>query len=707
MDNPEPLQAARLDRPAGTRLAGYHSAALRPNGPRPWIIVGALLAFIIVLIYGESIRFGLLWDDPLWFRQGNGLSLGQLLGGTDRYQFYRPLTLLYLRLWWLPPGGLASSGLHLVQITAHVVVACLTLVLARQWTDDRRVPVLAGLLVAIFPFSQQAVAWAAPQQPLVTALLLASFVAFTHFVETRLIQHIRHGRGIALYVGALAMYAAALFMHESALGFALLFSLVVAWRSHERRHLVWSAPFLLLAAIYGALWWYAPRLAGVAGGGAEADVAAFLAQAVSFPVARLLPTQAATWSAPLVFALCAVIWLLVVAVLWRTSERRVVLLGAAWTVVGLLPIWIGLSYVYVEFGQRLAYQAVPGIALTWAAAAAVGLRARQRWQRLVAISATVAVVFVCFKDVLTQERLMAAGADHLAAAIGASSIPDRHAVFINFPDRMALRRPPYPRGYWGTTLAPVAVEIAEFARAASGRAGTTESWSVPATGGADRVAWPYEVDLRGVIVGPAELLAAARGADGVYLSDYLADGRLRLRCVGAWLRDHPVDANQSTGDSSPAGDGTRQRRGTPLPSDRSIPTEIRAELGDVAILATADLTRVSASEWQLRLGWRHRGGLRPNDAVFVHVFGPDNRQVAGADGDAWGGLLPLAAWPTEGLIEDMRSIDVGGLAPGVYRVTVGIYQRRTNQRYLARDPRTGARWPDDEVPVGQVWVPER
>ena len=94
-----------------------------------------------------------------------------------------------------------------------------------------------------------------------------------------------------------------------------------------------------------------------------------------------------------------------------------------------------------------------------------------------------------------------------------------------------------------------------------------------------------------------------------------------------------------------------------------------------------------------------------DDTVFVHVFAPDGRQALGADGDAWGGMLPCAAWPASGVVEDIRELDTGVLPPGIYRVTVGVYRRATNTRYPARSGADGIRFADDEVAVGTITGP--
>jgi hypothetical protein len=146
------------------------------------VVVG--LSVLVWTLYGASLRYGIFWDDPIWFGRALGLTPAKLLAGSREYQFYRPLALAYFGLWW-HHGVLWAWGLHVAQVLYHTGVVLLSVDLARRWTDNRRAAVLAGLLVAVFPFGQQAVTWAATQQPLVTLLLLAATCGYLRFQPHR------------------------------------------------------------------------------------------------------------------------------------------------------------------------------------------------------------------------------------------------------------------------------------------------------------------------------------------------------------------------------------------------------------------------------------------------------------------------------------------------------------------------------------------
>jgi hypothetical protein len=678
-----------------------------------WSTTALLIGAVVVQLYGRSIGYGLFWDDPVWFRQGAGQSIADLIRGSQRYQFYRPLSLAYFQWWWRPDGSLDIRALHLMQVAYHLVASWLVVALARQWRADRSTAVLAGLVFAVFPFSHQAVSWAAPQQPLVTVLLLASVIALgralasgrgtrsdrtdpgvgaptgpeaplkdspaprTAFISRWCASsgawRTPSGTGISWtwYALALVAFSAALLVQESALALVVALA-VIAWHARRWWGLPPVVPFAVAGAIYAALWWHAPRLAGVAGGGLDGRVGAFLLQAAAFPIARWLPASAAMGRPIVLAALLAAAWLAACAVLVRAGSRRIAALATVWVSLALLPEWVALPWTYMEYGQRLVYQAVPGIALFWSAAAVSASRTTIRWVRVATVIATVSLLGVAIRDVVVQDRALAVGAAHLFQAVAvAQGDPDDRPVFVNFPDRYALRRPPYPLGYWGVTLAPaMVVEIGDFARATTGTGATTQSWSVPATGGADRERWPYGVDMRGVIADVPHLLDIASDAGPIYLSDYRADGGLDLRLVGSWRGDATVE-------------------------DADAP---RARLGDSVRLRSARIERRPGVADRLVLAWQRTGEMPPDATVFVHVFGPDGHQIGGADGDAWGGMLPCAAWPIGEVIEDVRDL---GMSTEGDRVTVGIYRRTTNDRFPARAGADGARFHDDEVPIDQ------
>jgi len=283
----------------------------------------------------------------------------------------------------------------------------------------------------------------------------------------------------------------------------------------------------------------------------------------------------------------------------------------------------------------------------------------------------VAVLGVSLQQLSQSQRLYRVGTQHLAQAVRVlSAAPEAHILLVNFPDRLEIRPPLYPLGFWGLTLAPVVQNVSDFARATTGASAEDRSRATFFNGAAERDAWPYRVDLRGVNSDPAALFDAALWADAVYLSDFLPNGTLRL---------HPV------GDARPA-----DASSAPL-----------ARLGDAAQLVQADV--VQAEGLSVRLVWRCLQPLQPEDTIFLHLWRA-GKFVSGADGDSLGGLIPPAAWQPGTEIVDLHPIDSSSLVPGTYEVRVGLYNRATGVRYRVTAAQSSL-VTEDEISIGAVHVP--
>jgi len=86
-----------------------------------------LLALIVLALYLPALRFGLIWDDPHWYRQGAGRALWEFFLPLPTYQFYRPLSIL-LNQQFVTAAGIVNAPLaHAVQIGAHLAAALLGL----------------------------------------------------------------------------------------------------------------------------------------------------------------------------------------------------------------------------------------------------------------------------------------------------------------------------------------------------------------------------------------------------------------------------------------------------------------------------------------------------------------------------------------------------------------------------------------------------
>ncbi|RIL11548.1 hypothetical protein DCC79_04515 [bacterium] len=621
------------------------------------------LAALVLAIYLPTWRYGLIWDDPRWYQQGAGQSLRDLLGGLETYQFYRPLA-IWLNRQLVSPAGVVNVRLaHVIQIGAHAAAALGVWRVFAQAGFTPRHARWAAVLFAACPLSYQPVAWPASQQPLTVMWVVAALVAAGRWQ--------RSGRR-AWGAASLACYAAALLFQEVAVALVGLFWLA-AWTGPATgwRRRWWPIGHTVLAAAYMVAWLGAPRSQGVTGEGWELEVLAYALQAAVFPAARL---AAAAWPdvalhpVALLAAGFAALGLVSAAGAWRASGPRAVLWAGAWVVLGALPVWVGLSWDYVSVGERLLYPATPGIAALWggwaACAAAPGASRGRRW----AARGVLAVVLaVSLHQLWVVARLYRAGTGHMAAAEArlTAAGPGARLVFVNFPDRIEIRPPLYPLGFWGLTLAPVVQDLSDYGRAMGGRSAADRSIAAFVVGAADRDRWLYRVDMRGVNVQAAERFPPALWPETVLLTDYLPGGRLGLREVGGL---------------------------------RAAGRRTEAEGADAAVFGgTVRLREATLDGNDLRLVWRTAAPLGPDDTVFVHVYDAGGALVGDADGDALAALWPATAWTPAMEVVDVRRLAVPA-APGRYDVRVGWYNRATGARLAARSP-AGARFPDDAVPV--------
>ncbi len=667
-----PGAAPRVNAPSLPRAASLRHALQRAQ--QAWPRAGArlaatpvfygLLAGLVLALYAPSLRFGLIWDDPEWYRQGAGQSLWQLFTALPSYQFYRPLAILLNRTLVSPVGAVNAPAAHAIQIEAHLASTLLLAPVLHALGLGRRQARLAALLFAVFPLSYQAVAWQAPQQPLALFwVLLALWLA----------AQASRGRpwlGLSLSVSA---YAAGLLFQESALPFALAFvwlAVVQRRAGPSRLPAAWPLLHLAVAGAYTLVWLSVPRKAGVTGAGFDPQVAAYLLQGVVFPLAHALTGWAVRWSSAGLVALFATASGLLAAAVWRWTSRRAALLSVAWIGLGLLPAWAGLSWEYVRIGERVFYPAAPGVAVLWAGVV-VWMARGPRWRRAAGLAAAAALLSVSIWQGLQFYQLYRMGTSFLAETVGLlSAQPAGRLVFVNYPDRLEIRPPIYPRGNWGLILAPVGLGLSGFAVAATGQSAAEQSLAVFAFGVPDREAWPYRLDLRGTDTSAEGLVEAALGADAVYVTDYRPSGQMRLREVGA--------IRPLAGQAPPV-----------AVFDQAVQL-LRAEVQ-------------SGDRPGLRLMWSRQQPLEYDTTVFVHFWQGDDFR-GGADGDSLGGLVPLFVWPSGAAIEDVRAFDDLPYEPGAYEVRIGLYRRDTLERLpaLAAD---GTRYVDDSVPVGMVELP--
>jgi protein O-mannosyl-transferase len=165
--------------------AGLRSS--RRLGDRAALLVVAL---VVLLVWGRTLSFPLLWDDRNLIVENPYLRLSSLPGLAFREDFwqltnspkasgmYRPLVLLS---YWLEFGiwRLNPLGYHLSGLLLHLTNALLTFALARRIGLTTWAALLTALLFAVHPVQLEAVANVASRPDLLaTALVLVASVGW-------------------------------------------------------------------------------------------------------------------------------------------------------------------------------------------------------------------------------------------------------------------------------------------------------------------------------------------------------------------------------------------------------------------------------------------------------------------------------------------------------------------------------------------------
>ncbi|GIK58822.1 MAG: hypothetical protein HND44_14580 [Chloroflexi bacterium] len=652
------------------------------EGQNRWVYL-ALTAVLLatVLLYASSLAFGFIWDDPLWFGHALGKAWWQTLLPNADFQFYRPLTMLYFWLFHRADGTFAIETAHGFQLGFHLLNVALAFAIGRRLGLGRGVAVAVAALFAFYPMAYQAVAWAAPQQPLTAVWQNVAWLGYFWARPLPPLFPPRHSRwGL---IASFVFFILALTTQESSVTVAvvpLLYELLLrrSWaggrlsampadhrgteaQSSKRtpfvpsasladwlRPYTWALVYPVLAAGYVLVWLAVPRKAGITGVFFDGRNLAYVLQGFAFPLFGRPQGYApgAVWPEWVV----AVLALAMVAVLlglaaWR-GRGRVALFGFAWALAAVLPMLVGLGFAYVALAARLLYAPAMGICLLWGCA----LWPRAGERRWVQVGSVLAMGLILLQSVwlLRQfEGVWRQGTDHLRAAVAAlDEVGDGRYLFLNFPDRYAPTRPPYPVGYWGLTLAPVVVELADFQRVWTGRQAQTVSQAMPWLDQAERENGDYAVDMRGVIIQPDELATLAAEVDGVYVSRYGADGRWQWQYAG---RLEPGAAD-----------------GCPF-----------ALIGEDICLHEAQVVE-TVEGYEVTLVWSTAVPLPPHLTIFAHLGQPGQPPVAQADGDTWRGALPMANWPPGVRIVEQRTLP--RTAQDGLSVQVGVYNWVDGQR---------------------------
>lgn len=612
-----------------------------------------LLVAVGLLLWAGTLNYTFFWEDPFDLGQVDNYTLAELLFAPVSNSYYRPVTLLFTRLLNADGGAYDPLPFRSAAVGLHIANGLLLWTLARLLFRDEARALLAGLLFLTFPVAFENVARAASTHtwfalPLLGALVLHAWGR-------------RSGRGWATWA-ALALGIVAQLTHENGL---LLPGFLISlegwlWLTKRVERVDWRVLLsVLVAGAFTAVWLAIPKQNAL-GLAFDPLGALYLSQSLSYPISGPL---ALTALPPVGAALLGLALTLMVLAWAGRGDWLTLGLGLAWWAGALSLAWATRDLAYLYVSPRVMYLAGIGAALAWASVVAI-VPAR-RWPGW---ALALVVCVVGGEAVFAQTRLYGAGSDLMRQAISAGSTAER-ALYINFPDRFALKRPLYPLGYWGMLLAPVSQDLSQFVAFSTGAEIESQSLAdfLLLSGAVD--ASPYVVNARGEDAARTDRLYDAIGwADRVLLTQYAPGGQMTLMAVGDVLTEM-------------------------APDDAIAQFDTQATLTGVTLSPTAQNVT-------LTLNWHSLQAFAPEDGVFVHIVGPDGQLVAQADGHSLGGLLPISAWRPGDTIHDIRgAVRPAEALAGTYQMYVGVYNWASGARLPATDA-SGQPLPNDAAQVG-------
>jgi hypothetical protein len=297
--------------PAPAR-AGTPPRATRPG---PVAAVAAAVALATILAFAGVVRNGFLnYDDNTDLLQNEhvatGLSLANLSWAfrSPEYPNWHPLTwisnMVDFQLF-----GMNAGGHHLVSLLIHAANAALLFLLLRALTGALWRSAAAAALFALHPLRVESVAWAAERKDVLS--LLFGLLALAAWL-----RHLRR-RGRGAYLGALALFAAALMSKPMLVTLPAIMLLLDVWplgrwpvRRDARRPvaplLVEKLPFLALTVASSVTTFLYQRGVGA------------VAYAVAYPLTQRITNAFRSWGA----YLGKTLWPAKLAV-FRSEERRV------------------------------------------------------------------------------------------------------------------------------------------------------------------------------------------------------------------------------------------------------------------------------------------------------------------------------------------------------------------------------------------------
>lgn len=660
----------------------HQSSSLTRSSLIPLLAVLATAGLIALILYWPTLRLPLIYDDLLHIRIAGGLDLLSVWAPTKAFGFYRPLTFLPLLLIEDIFGHYPAPLLHGLNVFQHVAnVILLALLSWRLW---RRLhwTLATALLLALFPFSYQAIAvYGHNVHPTTAGLLLLALHTYLSAIASS-------GRQALWWLITTALFILALLSHESAILFGPLAALV-QWNAHDRlppirryslgpdlRRQVSQPWFIFFFAgiVYAIAYRFLPLIrapqASFEGAGLWNELL-YVIQAAVYPLAwfgRWLPDEPLVAAATVLFGLAVVIGLTFWSAKIRTN-RLPLLLGWSWWTMASLLIVLALPASYLLHGPRLLYLASIGLALLWP----VLLEPIYRLSRFGRLLWAATLAFVLLASWLfVRDRLDAYARLTEPVAELQSVTQSRPAgegiVFVNLPDWLAPARSQYPIGVELVAMLGNYLFVEELV--------------------------DYNLASRDS--------AGSRPVQAVKVPDLLTNAGYNYG-----IHDQPL-TDRIVADKSPAGSHvfvTTYEEAGPATSYRGRLTPEVAALQPLATMGPYELLSADAflcehtvelsSIWRLSAATGQTADLTTT-SLLVQLLDAEGRLLAQADGPPLGLRADLLQVPAGWQVNDIRQLPPHDGLPD--HILLGAYDFASSQRYPATIG-DGRRLPDDALSI--------
>ncbi len=636
------------------------------GSPRLILIASlAIVAALAVILYWPTLRLPLLYDDLLHIRITKGLNFASVWLPTQDFGFYRPLTFLPLLIIKQLFGHYPAELLHGINIAQQAINAVLLGLLSWRLWQKVHWALAAGLLLALFPFSYQAiVVYGHNVHPATAGLLLLGLHTYLSAIRTG-------RRRPAWLIVTTAIFLLALLSHESAVLFGA-FAAFVQWNDEGRLpQLTFSEPGRSLRALARQPWLYylafgliyivayqflplsrAPQ-ASFSAGAAWLKLL-YVLQAAVYPIAwfgHFLP-QTSAWNVVIVlFGLVIALGLTA----WSArdkSNRLPLLMGWAWWILATMVIAIPLSANYLLHGPRLLYISSIGLAILWP----VLLQPLWRMRKVGRLLWFICLAFVLLTSWLfVRDRLLAysrlTGPVDAVEAVMKDRPAEEGVLFINLLSWLAPERNSYPVGVELVAMLGDYIFVEElFAE------------ELLADRPVQAIRIPY-------------LLAEAEYNYGIH--EQTAGGNIE----GDWT---PGGSQLFVTRFAEAGP-VSQHLGSIVPGS-GAPAPV-ATIGSYELLAAKAAFCESSvrltSTWDISATGEKRHEITSTTSLFVQLLGEDGHLISQADGPPLNLRPDLVHLPQGWWINDVRDLPAEGATGG--HILLGVYDYVNGVRFLAVD----------------------